>query len=503
MPDAAARLAPKSIAKTLFIIDPDRDERASQLFMEALLTIAQNGYVAPAGDPTSPKVRRFAIRSLVLGNNFLQGQTGQVGGGAMTMQEYGQNLADARDFQGADNLALARTALESLIDPSTQQGQKGQHLLLPFHESLLWYDARQAGPTYTARKVRMRGSGLTFARMVLDPPDAAGADARRNAQGCLAGLRDALRERGPLAEIANGLEGVLPDLATASPPLEDDERQAWELGASTDLAPFAAQFCRHANGVTAQGGASAPARLWQLRAALGLDMAVHSLRRAWGATGAPARHRYVLLAMPGPDRQGDRVRLRSEKSYADARASLRWATIETLAARMRELGAEPGIDWAAEFEPRTSRLLRDAVITPLGIAGRTDHRALAQLAFEAANYDRSGEGFRVLLDSIGVTAGGSRYRYLSASPDLMAALVGALSAEMPLPSSQFFRRIAQEWGLVISADAAIGTTFGDELDGPDLVNNARRFERLMIDAGLAADLSDRTVMVGERAMARA
>ena len=43
---------------------------------------------------------------------------------------------------------------------------------------------------------------------------------------------------------------------------------------------------------------------------------------------------------------------------------------------------------------------------------------------------------------------------------------------------------------------------GAELDGADLTVNARRFEKLMVDAGLAAGLSDRTVMVGARAGSR-
>ena len=36
-------LTPGSVAKALFGIDPDRDERASQLCVETLLTLAQNG----------------------------------------------------------------------------------------------------------------------------------------------------------------------------------------------------------------------------------------------------------------------------------------------------------------------------------------------------------------------------------------------------------------------------------------------------------------------------
>jgi hypothetical protein len=43
----ARRLTPGAVAKELFGIDPDRDERASQLCAETLLTLAQNRYRSP------------------------------------------------------------------------------------------------------------------------------------------------------------------------------------------------------------------------------------------------------------------------------------------------------------------------------------------------------------------------------------------------------------------------------------------------------------------------
>jgi hypothetical protein len=57
----------------------------------------------------------------VLGENFLRGVDGHVADSDMTVAEFGERLATAEDFQGAGNMALARTALENLIDPSTQQ----------------------------------------------------------------------------------------------------------------------------------------------------------------------------------------------------------------------------------------------------------------------------------------------------------------------------------------------------------------------------------------------
>jgi hypothetical protein len=498
------RLAPKAIAKRLFGIDPDRDERASQLCAETLLTLVANSRDPRAGELQSPKLRRFALRSLVLEANFLEGISELLDGGDMSAAEYGKQLAAGEDFKGADNLPLAKAALRSLIDPSTDQGQPGQRLMLPFHEKLLWYDARPSGQarTFTVRKVRMRGSGITFARMLLAPPPS--AHAVELGESAVRGIHEALALQSPLSEIAAALEEVLPEEARRPPAVEEDERQSWALGADESLAVMAQALCRHAAGLTEQGAASGPAKLWQLRTVLALDLAVNSLRRAWDLTESPAESRCLLLAIAGLERRDDRVRLRSERSYDEARTAIRWATIATLANVMEELAKQRTVDWSSELETRTANLLQQAVVEPLRRMGRrADFRALAQLAFENANYDRSGEGFRVLLESIGMSAGGTRYRYLSATPDLLSALVGALSAEMPMTSGDFFSRLGEEWGLVISPEAAMGTVLRNELDGADLAVNARRFEKLMIDAGLASGLSDRTVLVGERAGRRA
>lgn len=446
----------------------------------------------------SPKLRRFAVRSLVLEHNFLEGFPQPLRYGGMSASEYGARLALADDFQGADNLSLARSALKNLVDPSTEQGQAGQHLTLPVHESLLWYDARKAGAGYTVRKVRMRGSGIAFARMLLAPPPEAGPHAGELGARAVEGLQAALTLESPLAEIASELEAVLPGEVVEHPRLEDDEERSWALGADPALGGLAAALCRHSEGVMCQGGASSAARLWQLRTVLALDLAANSLRRSWQATGALPEVQRLLLAVAGPERQQDRVRLRSERSYSEARTAIRWGTVETIAAQMADLDAEGGVDWAAELEGRTARILEDTVVAPLR-AGGGDFRHLAQLAFENANYDRSGEGFRVLIESIGMSAGGTRFRYLSATPDLLTSLVGALSAEMPMTSADFFTRIGEEWGLVVSPEAAIGTVFAADLDGAELSVNARRFEKLLVEAGLAEGISDRTVLVGERA----
>ena len=88
--------------------------------------------------------------------------------------------------------------MQGLVDPDTQRGsQPGAWLLRPFHESLLWYDARKPSPNspqYTVCKVYMRGSGITLARMLADPADASAAALGRSA---VAAIRSALTAASP------------------------------------------------------------------------------------------------------------------------------------------------------------------------------------------------------------------------------------------------------------------------------------------------------------------
>jgi hypothetical protein len=505
---ADRRLAPRAVAESLFVLDPDRDERASQLCAETLLTLAQNRYQIPqdGAEIKSPKRQRFAVRSLALGVNFLGGQKGRAGDAETTPELYGKRLAAGEEVRGSANLALARAALEGLVDPDTQRGQAGAWLLRPFHESLLWYDARKASPRrteFTVRKVYMRGSGITLARLLADPPHPADAVLGRRAVDA---IKLALQSPSPLSEISDRLESALPidKPFTAPPAVEEDEKQAWVRGRDSRLAGLASRLCRHAEGVMLQGGASGPARLWQLRSVLALDLAAHALQTAWDATGTPEADRYLLLSFAGASRAEDPVRQRSEDSYQLARRRLADATVRTLAGRMQGLAAEKVVDWASEFEPRSG--LGDAgpesISTQLAALPHGSppeaYLRLARAAAESANYSRAEDGFRVLLESAGLLAG-TRYRFLTASPDLLAALVGALSAEMPMSSSEFFAAARREWGFVVNQEAAAGTSLAGQLDGAALERNARRAERLMGDAGLALGLSDRTTVVGERA----
>jgi hypothetical protein len=271
-PAGNPQLTPGAIASELFCIDPDRDERAPQLCAETLLTLAANDYsTCPAESLKSPKKQRFAIRSLALGTNFLAGRyEGHAGGDKMTPAEYGALLASAQEIRGSSHLQLARQMLEGLVDPDTQHGQRGAWLLRPFHESLLWYDARRESANraeYTVRKVNIRGSGITLARMLVDPSDQEAAELGRAA---VAAIRAALTAASPLADISSKLEGALPidEPYNTAPQTQDDERDAWDRGADPRLRGFARKLCRHAAGVMLQRGASHAARLWQLRTIL-------------------------------------------------------------------------------------------------------------------------------------------------------------------------------------------------------------------------------------------
>ncbi len=490
------RLAPGEVARELFGLVPDRDERASQLCAEMLCMLVANDYTTPNGESSlrGPKLRRFAVRSLVLGENFLvQREEGRAGHDDFTPQRYGEYLARGEDFLGSANLTLARSALRGLVDPSTELRQPGSRLLLPFHESLVWFDSRRTmNNPWTVRKVYMRGSGITLARLLLMAPDDA---ARELAEMATSLIKGALRADSPLAAIADQLEGALTDEG-AHPPLEQDEVEAWNFGAHPRLSGLASAVPRHAEGVMAQGQASSPARLWQLRTVLALDVIRHVVGTAWSVTETPEEHRYFLLTFGGGPRAENRVRHRSEQSYQQSRIRIKEASVRTIESLMERIGDElDNPDWGAEFEARTR--LGDIIQELRG--GADDYPSLARRTFEGGSYDRSGDGFRVLLESIGMLAGTGAYRYLTATPDFLAAMVGALSSEMPMESHEFFKRVFAEWGIVISADAADCTSLVDELEGAEMARNQARAEQVMVEAGLAIALSDRTTVVGERA----
>ena len=497
MPEA--RLSPGQIATRLFGLAPDRDERAPQLCQEALLTLALNGYEQASGDELRhpPKRERFGLRSLALGHNFLAGRAeGRVGVGDMTPQLYGDKLAAGEELPGSANLSLARAALEGLIDPDTRKGQPGGWLLFPFHESLLWYDARREGSRgkWGVRRVWMRGSGVTLARLLVDPP---GADSGTRELGtrAVAALRETLQAPSPLSEVAEGLERPIREGAETR---QAAEEESWRLGGEPQLAPLAARLCRHVEGIMLQGGASGPAKLWQLRSVLALDLAMHALAAAEDALGTPADQRYLLLSFAGPPRAENRVRQRSEASFDASRIRVREAMLHTLADAMRELAGEPGTQWQEEFVARKGMLADQINQLEHGGAGE-DFDRIARDVVANADYGRPVGGFQGLLQTAGLVAGSGQYRYLAPTPELLATLVGALSARMPMSSDDLFEAMFSEWGLVVGQQAAARTALGDEIDGAELERNARRAEQQLSDSGLALSLSDRTTVVGERA----
>src|SRR3954468_13124741 len=99
----APRLAPGAVAEELFGLVPDRDERASYLFTETLLTMAANAYCCPTDDAEfrSPKRQRFAVRSLALGVNFLEGREAERVATDLSPNRYGAALANAEDLLGS------------------------------------------------------------------------------------------------------------------------------------------------------------------------------------------------------------------------------------------------------------------------------------------------------------------------------------------------------------------------------------------------------------------
>lgn len=501
MPEDKERLTPGRIATQLFGLAPDRDERAPQLCQEALLTLALNGYEHAGAEQLQapPKRERFALRSLALGTNFLDAVAeGRAGDDEMTPQLYGERLARGQDIRGSAELGLARQVLEGLIDPDTRKGQPGGWLLFPFHESLLWYDARRQGTKgrWGVRRVWMRGGGITIARMLANPP--AGAQEAPLGAAAVRALRDVLRAPSPLADIADQLERPLQRGAADRREVEQAELEAWQLGGQSRLSALADRICRDSEGILLQGGASAPARLWQLRSMLALDVALRALETAWDATETPPRERFLLLSFAGPPRAENRVRQRSEASLAAARIRLQEAILSELARGIRELSQEEGVNWQEEFISRRGKLASQ--ITELSGGGLSDED-IERIAREIADdgYGRPVGGFLGLIQTAGLMAGTGQYRYLTATPELFSALVGALSSRMPMSSDEFFEAVFEEWGLVIGQSAAARTALNREIDGAHLERNARRAEQQLADSGLALALSDRTTFVGERA----
>lgn len=497
------RLAPAEVSRQLFVVAPDRDERASHLAMETLLTLWANGYSAPAtaDQLVPPKRRNGAIRSLALRENFLDGMSAMASP-ELSVEEMGSLLARGADFGGSDGLGLVQSALQALIDSRTRQGSVGALLMQPFHESLLWYDARRSGSSvkWMVRKVNMRGTGVTLARLLLDPPSYLGRELRELADQAVEGIRLALQAPSPYGELAARLSAAVPEEAEERK-IEPDELEAWASGDNEALRPYAERVIRHAHAITSQSHVGPALKLLQLRNILALDLAHHALSRSWEATATPQRQRFLLASYAPEERRGNRIRIFSEASYRSGRQKVAQAIIAGLAEAMRIVAdtKPPAADWADYFEPR-SRL--DAVATTLNDASRPpDFAREAERAYELASgggYGRPSDAFRVLLESVDLLVGTGQYRYLRVGPELLSSMVGALSPSLPARADQFLGSVFAEWNLVIGEAEAVGTDLGEQVEGAELRRNARFFEELMVNAGLALALSDQTCMVGQR-----
>jgi serine/threonine protein kinase len=494
VPADQRRLTPVEVSRSLFGLAPDRDERASQLAMETFLTLWANGYEEPSGDPSSPKRRNAALRSLVLGENFVEGFGD---GSAMGRQaeEACERLASGKDFAGSDGLALARRAIRALIDDRTIQGSSGSTLLAPFHESLLWYDARRSGAQrpWSVRKVNMRGTGVTLGAMLLR-----GASAESGSKSAVAGIKEALQSPSPVDDLASRLRDAVPDSIDQFT-LERDEVKAWEVAGDKTLAPLAERINRHCRNITAQEEVSPSTKLLQIRLILALDVAHHMLARSWEAINAPEQSRFLLLSFSGEERKENEVRIAAETSYQNARQQITQAIITQLAVKARNISEDGNdVDWDFEFEKRAKL---GEITSKFGSAsGDTEFRELAGLVFEesrGSGYGRPVDAFRVLLESIGVLNGTGQYRYLRAGPELLAALIGAVG-DMPMPTGEFLEAIWHEWSFVVGDRQMTSTFLVDSLDGSVLARNSRILEALLSSSGLAVALSDQTCMVGHR-----
>jgi hypothetical protein len=485
-------IAPRDVAEELFGFRLDRDTRSPQLAMETFLTLAANGYADQSEEVLkTPKRGNLSLRSLAVGANFHSNSTVTTANGSQ-LSDIGESLSRRLDFDGFSNLDLASESLSAVIDrETTRQADKGRWLLYPFHEALLWYDARPqpAAGTWSVRQVVMRGGGITVASMLADPSVPQSAEVLR-------GIREALTAPSRFALLRN----ALPDAPDQHEDAETNERRDWNAGRSAAVRPIAEALGRHCAAICSQTRLSPAARLWQLRAMFALDVAVGALRIAWERSETPERQRYLLLScQPLAERRRDFVRQYSEESWNAARRRLAEATVVTLS---ELFAAQPDdVDWnqaiGIRAEAQADRMRPVLEILQSNPSGDDFTRA-AELAFEAMDYSRAADGVRVLLESLEIVAGPPSYKYLRPRPPLLAALVGALWDEMPMALPDFTRRVYEEWSLLVSEHDASATDAGDYLEGADLVFNERGLESLLTEAGLALALSDQTCLVGHQ-----
>lgn len=483
--------APRAVSQGLFTLAPDRDERMQQVAMELLLTCHQNGYRRPDDTPKSPRRPSLLLRGLVLGENFTLAGDKQFA--------LAERLARGDDFAGSDGMKAIHESLAALRDPATIRGGLGTHLMLPVHQSLLWYDARRRNRTWDAQFVLMRGTGITLARFLLDPPDSV-RDLAGQAAAALAGIREALGERSPYGTTVDALASAQDCLDES---MGREELAAWEVAADAKLAPLGRRLIRHAAAIMADGEQPGEVRLLHLRRIVALDVAWHMLSAAWAAGDAPRDDRYVLLCHAPQERPENRARVMSEGSFRAAQQALSRGVMAELRSRMKA-HHDSGRPWKSGFflqrgdeeKPSPTSDYYDDLTTELDDAeGVIDFDTYAGRAFDAPGdgYVRPIGAFRVMLESCGLLRGTGQYRYLRAVPSLIAAMVSARPNAAPQEAEEFFAWVRDEWSIIVGDNEASGSALRGE--GSVLKRNAEYFERDMVSAGLATALSDQTCMV--------
>ena len=269
-----AALSPGPIAEELFCLDPDRDERAPQLCAETLLTLVQNGYKAPATSISCdrPKRQRFAVRSLALGRELPRRPRRRTRRrrARRPPPSTGRCLARGSDLRGSANLrSLSKHCRAwSTRKPSAANKPAPGCCARSTSRCCGTTPARRARTQPSTRSARStcagaasRSPGCSPTRPTRTAPDlgraAVAGDPRRHSPATARWRRSAhgSSRRCRADEIYSDRPMTV----------EQDEKEAWEQGASPRLADLASRLCRHAEGVMLQGGASGPAKLWQLR----------------------------------------------------------------------------------------------------------------------------------------------------------------------------------------------------------------------------------------------
>jgi hypothetical protein len=338
----------------------------------------------------------------------------------------------------------------------------------------------------------MRGTGVTLGAMLL------GGSSSNGSAGAVEGIKSALRAPSPLQDLVARLNHAAPEDALDDFTLEPDEKAAWDAAGSELLAPLAERVNRHCRNITSQEHVAPSAKLLQVRLILALDLAYHALECSWAAIDAPAESRFLLLSFASDQRKENEVRIASEIGYQGARQQITQALITQLGRRAGEIAQEGDVDWDLQFEKRAG--LDKIAATFARASDPAEFQELAGLAFEesrGSGYGRPVDAFRVLLESVGLLHGTGQYRYLRASPDLLAALIGAVGG-MPMPTSDFLGAIWNEWSFLVGDREMTRTTLVDSLDGSLLARNSRILEGVLSSSGMAVALSDQTCMVGRQ-----